>query len=128
MKLIYVLMALAGCFALASVLIAMVFLRQVPRQFASGTIVGKDFKPAGTYSYTHMTGRRSGFFNTTTVPIAECYVFTVRVEGFPEDARYPLNTVAAREFEVSQRVKITYETRSFPLLWKRVYVTDMARE
>jgi hypothetical protein len=124
---IYVLLTLAGLFALASLLIALAFVRPVPRQTAAGIITAKDFKPADTYTHVQMTGRRNGFYSTTTIPIAECYVFTLGVEGWPEDARYALNTIAAKEFQVGQKVNIIYEVRSLPLFWKRVYVVDMMR-
>jgi hypothetical protein len=35
--------------------------------------------------------------------------------------------MAAREFEVGQRVVIGYVERGIPFVWKRIYVADMKR-
>ena len=37
-----------------------------------------------------------------------------------------LNTTAAKDFEVGQRVTISYERRGLPPLWERVYVMTMS--
>jgi hypothetical protein len=119
-----VLLALAVAFALLALLIWWVFLRPVPRQTASGVITQKTFKPASTY-WQYPGGERTNFWTPTAIPIAECYVFTVRVEGQPVEAYFALNTTAAKSFEVGQGVTISYERRGLPPLWERVYVMDM---
>jgi hypothetical protein len=115
---------LAATFGLISVLIWFVFLRPVPKRSTVGVIRNKQFKPAGEYSQ-QPAGDRSGFRLPTRIPIAECYVFEIQVEGWPAAAHTSLNTVAAREFEVGQKVNIEYQERGIPFLWKRVYVINM---
>ena len=84
----------------------------------------KTFKPASTY-WQYPIGIRDGFWTPAQIPIAECYVFAVHVEGQPVEAFYSLNTTAAKAFEVGQRVEIVYEERGIPPIWQRVYVMDM---
>jgi len=115
---------LAAVFGLISVLIWFVFLRPVAKRSAVGVIRNKQFKPAGEY-WQQPAGQRGGFWTPTRIPIAECYVFEIQVEGWPDVAHASLNTVAAREFEVGQRVNIEYQERGIPFLWKRAYVLDM---
>jgi hypothetical protein len=52
-------------------------------------------------------------------------VFEIRVEGLAGEVRYPLNTVAANQYGVGQKVQIEYVERAIPLIWGRIYVTDM---
>ena len=70
-------------------------------------------------------GDRDGFW--TRIPIAECYVFGIRVEGRSAEARIARNTVEAQAFNVGQRVQIEYVEGGLPPIWKRVYLTDMKR-
>jgi hypothetical protein len=89
-----------------------------------GIITNKTFKPASTY-WQYPSGIRSGFWGPNEIPIAEAVVFKIRVEGLPVELRYPLNTVAARQYDVGQRVQIEYVERAIPLIWRHIYVTDM---
>ena len=119
------LLALSGVFALVSLAIWFVFLRPVPRQTAVGVIVAKKYTPATTYARSEVTGRRSGFYTTTSIPIADCYVFEVQVKGWSQPARVALNTGAAERFDVGQTVRIEYQIRGIPGIWQRAYVWDM---
>lgn len=116
---------IAAIFGLISISIWLVFLRPVPTKSAVGVIRNKQFKPAGEYTQQH-AGQRSGFYAPTRIPIAECYIFEIQVEGWPEMARAALNTVAAQGFEVGQPANIEYQERGVPLIWKRVYVMKMS--
>jgi hypothetical protein len=71
------------------------------------------------------TGIRTNFWMPTRIPLAECYLFIIRLEAMPVHAIFSLNTTAAEPFNVGQRVAIEYEERGIPLNWKRVYVQDM---
>jgi len=113
--------ALAG-FAL---LMWFVFVRPVPSRLAAGIILAKTPRPAGTY-VQQPVGNRSGFWTPVRIPIAECHVFEIAVDGFDDHAQLALNDVKSREFEIGQPVTITYTERGLPWLWKRAYVTDMA--
>jgi hypothetical protein len=101
-----------------------VFVRPVPRQSADGVITQKTFKPASTY-WQQPTGNRTNFWTPVGIPIAECYVFSIRLDDRPVEAIFSLNTTAAESFETGQRVSIDFEERGIPLVWKRVYVVEM---
>jgi hypothetical protein len=109
------------CAAIA-LLVWSAYLRPVPRQTSAGVIVQKVFQPAGTYTQ-QPSGIRGGFWTATRIPIPESYLFLIRLEGHPDDLRYALNTVAARDFAVGQRVTVTYEERG--LFRKRPVVLGM---
>jgi hypothetical protein len=115
---------LALVFALIAGLMWFAFLRLAPAQTALGVIRSKSYKPAGEY-WQQPVGNRDGFWTPTRIPIAECYIFGILVEGWPGEARIARNTVEARAYNVGQRVQIEYVERGLPLIWKRIYVTDM---
>lgn len=119
-----VLILVALLFALIAGLLWFAFLRPVPVQTALGVIRSKSYKPAGEY-WQQPVGNREGFWTPTRIPIAECYVFGILVEGRPGEARIARNTVEARAFNVGQRVQIEYVERGLPPIWKRIYVSDM---
>jgi hypothetical protein len=116
----------ALAFALIAGLTWFTFLRPVPVQTAMGTIRSKSFKPAGEY-WQQPVGNRDGFWTATRIPIAECYIFGIQVDGRAGEARVSLNTGAAQAFNVGQRVWIEYVERGFPPIWKRDYVSEMKR-
>jgi hypothetical protein len=113
-------------FALSAVSIWFTFLRPVAPKTAVGIIRTKTVKPAGEY-WQQPAGARSSFLMATKIPIAECYVFGIQMDGQAGEARVSLNTVAAQAFDVGHRVRIQYVKRGLPLIWKRIYVTDMVR-
>ena len=121
-------LAIAAMAAAASGAIWWVFLRPVARRQARGVITQKVFKPASTY-WQQPTGMRDGFWTPVRIPIAESFVFAVRLdergEGRPEEAWYSANVVEAGAFDVGQKVEIDYQERGVPGVWKRVYVVDM---
>jgi hypothetical protein len=122
----YILLPLAAIFALAALLLWFVFLRPVERKTAQGVITHKILKPAGQY-VQYPAGMRTAFFAPSRIPIAECYVFTIQVDDLAADVAVALNTLAAEEYEVGQRVKIQYQERSLPGIWRRVYVMQVGR-
>ena len=122
----YVLFPFAAICGIFILTIWFVFLRPVERKTAQGVITHKIFKPAGQY-VQYPVGMRSAFFTPSRIPIAECYVFTIQVDDLAADVAVALNTLAADEYNVGQKVKIQYEERSLPGIWRRVYVTQMAR-
>ena len=119
-----VMIVVASLFALTAGLIWFVFLRPAPVQTALGVIHSKSYKPAAEY-WQQPVGNRDGFWTPTRIPIAECYIFGIQVEGQAGEARIARNTVEAQAFNVGQRVQIEYVERGLPLIWKRIYVTDM---
>jgi len=114
----------AVCAAFALVM-WFVFLRAAVTKTALGKITYKIFKPAGQYVQypTHAGGT---FYAPSVIAIAECYVFVIQMEGSSDAAGYSLNTLASREFEPGQTVKIEYQERGIPEIWRRIYVTSMS--
>jgi hypothetical protein len=122
----YLLVLFAAICGMFAVTMWFVFLRPVERKTAQGVITHKILKPAGQY-VQYPAGMRTAFFAPSRIPIAECYVFTIQVDDLAADVAVALNTLAAEEYEVGQRVKIQYQERSLPGIWRRVYVTQMGR-
>ena len=122
----YLLLGFAAIFGALALLMWFVFLRPVERKTAHGVITNKIFKPAGQY-VQYPVGLRSAFFAPSRIPIAECYVFTIQVDELAADVGVALNTLAAEGYDVGQRVKIEYQERSLPGIWRRVYVLQMSR-
>jgi hypothetical protein len=118
------LLALAGLFAVVGIVVWSILLRPVEPRKARGVITYKVFKPASQH-VQYPAGMRSGFYAPNSVPISECYVMVVRVDGLEAPAGFAMNTVAAQPYEVGQTVTVQYEERGLPLLWKRIYVIDM---
>jgi hypothetical protein len=100
------------------------FLRPGKPGSAVGVITAREFKPASTY-VQYPTGLRAGFWAPTRIPLAECYVFRLRVEGLPGEAALALSPSAAQDFEVGQTVRMEYVERGLPLFKKRFLVLDM---
>jgi hypothetical protein len=123
---INILLIFAAICAVFALLLWFVFLRPVERKTAQGVITHKIFKPAGQY-VQYPVGMRSAFFTPSRIPIAECYVFTIQVDDIAADVAVALNTLASEEYTVGQKVKIQYEERSLPGIWRRVYVMQMGR-
>ncbi|MDQ3254763.1 MAG: hypothetical protein M3R15_12795 [Acidobacteriota bacterium] len=117
-------MVLAALFAVLAGVIWLVMLRPVERRTAAGIIATKTFQPASTYSQ-YQGGADRGFRGSNQIPIAESYVFDIKVEGMAEPVRMSLNTVASKEFEVGQRVRIEYEQRGVPPFWQKAYALEM---
>lgn len=111
-------------FSVAATIIWAIFLRPVPIVSASGTIVKKTFKPAGTY-WQYPAGLNRGFQAATPIPIAEAYVFELSLDGFERPVFFSLNTIASNSFQVGQKVAVQYKDRGIPYLSRRIYVRDM---
>ena len=121
-----VLFLFAALCALFAAAVWLAFLRPVERRTAHGVITHKIFKPAGQY-IQYPVGMRDSFSSPSTMPIAECYVFAIHLDQHNLDLGYALNSMAARDFEVGEKVTLEYQERSLPLFWKRISVTQMHR-
>lgn len=100
------------------------FARPAPRQTALGTITAKVHKPEGTYQQVP-SGLSRGFRVPTSIPIAESYLFNIRLDGVEEPLAAALNVIRSRQFEEGQRVRVTYERRGFGPFLRRIRVVDM---
>jgi hypothetical protein len=114
---------IAALLALAA-LLWFAFVRRVPQESALATIRSKTFREAGTYTQQQV-GAQRGFRTPTSIPIAESYVFELRLEGEADPVLASFNTVKSRQFEVNQRVRVDFVRRGFPPFWQRVAVVDM---
>ncbi len=91
---------------------------------APGTVLSKGYVSGGTYVQQPVEARR-GFRSPTAVPVAESNTFELRLDGVADVVRASFNTVKSRQFEVGQRVVVRYVRRGFPLLGRRIVVTEM---
>jgi hypothetical protein len=101
-----------------------VLVRPVTARSHLGTIIGKTFQAAQTYSRVR-SGPRREFWSEEKIPIPDSYLFAIRLADNTE-VYYRLNAAAAGAFDVGQRVKLLLEERSIPLVWKRLYIREMA--
>jgi len=90
---------------------------------AVGIITSKTARPAGVYEQ-YPSGKRGGFSGPSEIPIAESIVFEIKVDGLGT-VRYSTNAVAAKQFDIGQRVQITYVKRAIVPWRKRIYVLEM---
>ena len=113
--------------SLASVLVLLVCrslaLPAAENKTAVGIITSKTTKPAGVYEQ-YPAGKRGGFSGPSEIPIAESVVFEIKVDGLGT-VRYAANAVAARQFEIGQKVQVTYVKRAIMPWRKRIYVLEM---
>jgi hypothetical protein len=100
-------------------------LRAAETKTAVGIITNKIFKPATIYKQ-YPNGRRGGFSGPAEIPIAESVVFEIKVASLGP-VRYSTNTIAAKEFDIGQKVQIEYFKRAIIPLRTRIYVKEMRR-
>ncbi len=98
-------------------------LRAAQPRTAIGVITSKTSRPASVYKQ-YPAGRRGGLSGPAEIPIAESVVFEIKVEGLGT-VRYSTNTIAAKEFDIGQRVHIEYVRRAIIPLRTRIYVKEM---
>jgi hypothetical protein len=101
------------------------FIRPAPRQTALGTITAKVHKPEGTYQQVP-SGVDRGFRVPTNIPVAESFLFNIRVDGVDKPVATALNVVRSRQFETGQRVRVTFERRGLGPILGRIRVLDLA--
>ena len=111
------------CLALAALIWYGLVRPREPR-LAYGTILSKRYTPAGEYTRLR-TGPRREVWSTEKIPLPESYVFEIRLDDATQ-VRYRLSTTQAAEFDIGQKVKVRLEERGIPLLWKRMYVREIA--
>ncbi len=115
---------LAGLFSVSALTIGCVFFGSGEPRRVVGTI--KDtFQRSGSTYTQYPVGSDRSFRTPTNIPIAESVIFEIAIDGREEPLRYSTNTVDARKFSVGQQVTVEYIERGIPLIWKRVYVTNM---
>jgi hypothetical protein len=96
-------------------------LRAAQPKTAIGVITSKTSKPASVYKQ-YPSGRRGGLSEPAEIPIAESVVFEIKVARLGT-VRYSTNTIAAKEFDIGQKVEIEYVKRAIMPLRPRIYVT-----
>jgi len=118
-----ILLGVSATFAIAAVVIAVVFLRPAEEKTAVGTIAAISDRAASTY-VQQKPGAQRGFRTPTEIPIAAATVLTIQIDGLTDPVTYPVNTLAGREFQVGQRVTVKYQERGLKHLWHKIYVLD----
>jgi hypothetical protein len=114
----------AGVFALVAVVTWAAFLRPGTRGETTGVITDKQHRAASNYQRT-LSGPGGGV-RQTSIPIAESYVFTVRLDG-GDTLHVSLNEVMSRQFEPGQRVRVTTERRGLGPIGARTRALEMTR-
>lgn len=101
-----------------------VLVRPVTPGVAFGMIVSKTFQAAEAYTRVR-SGPRREFWSEEKFRIPASYVFAIRLDDTSE-VHYRLEATAAAEFSIGQKVQVRLEERGIPLLWKRMYVRQIA--
>ena len=101
-----------------------VLVRPVRARSELGTIAGKTFQPSRPYTRVR-SGPRREFWSEEKFQIPDSYVFAIRLDDTSE-VHYRLDATAAAEFSIGQKVRVRLEERGIPLLWKRMYVREIA--
>ncbi|MCZ2080163.1 MAG: hypothetical protein LC130_34790 [Bryobacterales bacterium] len=108
----------------AAVLLYVAFVCPAARVSESGVITAKQILPARTIVRRQASPRRE-LWTTNEFELPDRIEFQIRLERSSEQVRYALPVNAAAGYEVGQQVNVTYERRSIPLIWSRVYVREM---
>jgi hypothetical protein len=118
-----VLLFLGGVCVAFAALIWYGLVRPREQRLAYGTILSKSHAAAGEYTRLR-TGPRREVWSTEKIPLPESYVFEIRLDDGTQ-VQYRLSAGQA-EFDIGQKVKVLLEQRSIPLVWKRMYVREIA--
>jgi hypothetical protein len=101
------------------------FVRPAVSTTAIGTIAAKHFLPAETV-IRHKVSARRALMPEQKLEVPDRYRFQIRLDGSAELVSYSLPAIAARGYEVGQRVKVIYETRGILGVWKRNHVRTIS--
>jgi hypothetical protein len=101
-----------------------VLVRPVIARSDVGTIVGKTFQASHAYTRVR-SGPRREFWSEEKIQIPDSYLLAIRLDDGSK-IHYRLEAVAAAQFSTGQKVKVLSEERNVPLLWKRIYVREIA--
>ena len=93
----------AGVFALAGLVVWLVFLRPVPRLVDGGTVIEKQYRESATY-WQVQSGISRGFRTPTAIEIAEAYVLEIELDGVAGRVSHALSVAASRDIEEGDRV------------------------
>jgi hypothetical protein len=116
----------AFLFAVVFGVIWSVFLRPMTIQETTGVITDKYFEPEMERFITSNPNGQDFKGRSTTMKVAEGYVFKIKLDASENIVSYALNTVGSGYFEVGNKVKIKYQKKGIPFLWERIYVLEMA--
>ena len=62
----------------------------------------------------------------TAYTLPDRHVYTLRLEGHEAPVQHAVQSIGEPEFEVGQRVRVTYQERYIPLVGARVYVREIS--
>ncbi len=90
-----------------------------------GVIKDKSFRAARTIRQEPVGVRRQDWGSAREIRFPDNDVFVIRLEDPAEDVRFSMPAGAGDVFEVGQKVRVEYEIRSIPLIWRKVLVRGM---
>ena len=114
----------AAFFMLFSAVALVSLCRPARQESTFGIITRKTLKPPGVYAQYPVGADRS-LRTATEIPIAEAHVFEIAADGLEGPLFFSLNTIASKEFEVGQKVRVFYRRRGIPFIWQRIFVEKM---
>ena len=117
-------LAIGVALAIFAAVVWFVLVRPVRVRSDQGTIVGKTFQPSQAYARVR-SGPRRELWSAEKFQIPDSYLFAIRLDDGSE-VHYRLDAAAAAAFRIDEKVKLRLEERSILLVWKRVYVREMA--
>lgn len=100
------------------------FIRAVPTRAGVGTITGKTLKAARDVKNTPLNDGRSTL-NPSSVRIPQGYAFEVELPDGAGTGVHYLEEKFGEPFQVGQKVKVSYQVKGLPPLWKRTFVLEM---
>jgi hypothetical protein len=113
--------------ALAATSIALLMIFATPRvtKEGSGKILSKTFVPSTTYN-PPAQGSNRGF--QTQAPITKVAYYRLEIDaGELGKITAGVSEITAKTLNVGDRVSFKYEVRGFLGIWKKVYVSEVAK-
>jgi hypothetical protein len=122
----YLLLVIAASAMLFAAAMWYVYVRPVPQVSGRGIITNKTFQPAHTIK-RFQGGARREIWTQEDLRIPDGYLFRLKVDGLSAPLEYWLDALAAKEYQVAQKVAVRYETRGYPLMPTRIRIVKMTR-
>jgi hypothetical protein len=120
----YIALPIAAIALIASGIIYFVLVRPVPSQTAKGVITSKSFQQERDMSRV-MVGPRRESATTIRRTSPAGYVFAIRLDNGGGDIRHFLPRSTGNEFQIGQRVSVTYDERGLRPFWTKRFARSV---
>lgn len=100
------------------------FIRPVATLEGIGMITGKTLQTARDVTNTTTNEGRTEY-HSSSVRVPQGYAFTVELPEGKGTGVFYLEEKFGEPFQIGQKVKISYQVRGLPPLWKRTFVLQM---